>query len=41
MALGMVLWNKKGIVLSADSIGTFPCREFNKEDMFQNKKLIP
>lgn len=39
MALGMVLWNKKGIVLSADIKGTFPCREFNKEDIFQELEL--
>ena len=39
MALGMVLWNKRGIVLSADIKGTFPCREFNKEDMFQELEL--
>ena len=39
MALGMVLWNKKGIVLSADIKGTFPCREFKQEDIFQELEL--
>lgn len=39
MALGMTLWNKRGIVLSADVKGTFPCREFNSEDTFQELEL--
>lgn len=39
MALGMTIWNKRGIVLSADKKGTFPCREFNSEDIFQELEL--
>ena len=39
MALGMAIWNKSGIVLSADKKGTFPCREFNSEDIFQELEL--